>query len=92
MFLASCQVYKSNFDCPAGEGVPCTSVHELEQMIIESEDGPNIFVRQPLESETKLVKACDGKIHMKHKRIWIAPQWNDQMEFVAGHYIYLPEK
>jgi hypothetical protein len=90
-YLTSCNAYKSDFDCKPGEGVPCASVHEIEAMIIESKDGPNIFVHQSLDGESKLVKSCDGKIHLKHKRIWVAPQWNNQMEFVEGHYIYLPE-
>jgi hypothetical protein len=43
-FLSSCGVYNNSFDCPAGRGVGCKSVSEVIDMIVEVEDGEDIFV------------------------------------------------
>lgn len=34
--LCSCQTYRSNFDCSPGKGVRCTSVTDIEKMIVET--------------------------------------------------------
>ena len=44
-------IYEENFDCPPGRGVPCTSVTDLEAMIIDTKDGPDIFVGRRWEAE-----------------------------------------
>lgn len=74
--LPSCQCYKNNFDCPPGEGVPCASVSQIEKMIIESNDGPDIF------APAKMSPLCA-------KRIWISecPESGSK----KGYYIYIPD-
>ena len=45
IFLSSCGIYNSHFDCPPGEGVGCASVGEVMDMIIEKEEGEDLFVK-----------------------------------------------
>ncbi len=42
---ASCNIYRSEFDCPAGKGVGCASVGEVLDMIVEREGGEDLFIR-----------------------------------------------
>ena len=43
LMLTSCNIYESKFQCPPGEGVRCTPVAQVLDMIIESENGPDAF-------------------------------------------------
>ncbi|PJD94538.1 MAG: hypothetical protein CK425_11195 [Parachlamydia sp.] len=72
----SCQSYRTVFDCPPGEGVPCTSVTQIEKMIIESDEGPDIFVRE------KMSPYCA-------KKIWVNE--NPDECGSKGYYIYIPD-
>jgi hypothetical protein len=50
--LTACSpVYEQTFDCPPGEGVPCTSVTDLEALIVETNEGPDIFIGRSWSSE-----------------------------------------
>lgn len=56
--LASCSMYNSSFDCPPGKGVGCKSVNEVLDLIVEKEEGEDLFVTDPgaallLKSEEK---------------------------------------
>jgi hypothetical protein len=42
--LSSCSIYKDQFDCPPPCGIPCTSVTDIESMIVETEQGPDVLV------------------------------------------------
>lgn len=42
--LASCSMYNSHFDCPAGKGIGCQSVNEVLNLIVEKEEGEDVFV------------------------------------------------
>lgn len=43
--LTSCSsIYENNFDCQPCRGVPCTSVTEIESMIVETSVGENVFI------------------------------------------------
>lgn len=44
LLLASCGVYKGSFDCPPGEGIGCAPVGEVLDLIVEREDGEDLFV------------------------------------------------
>ena len=59
IFFASCGIYQSHFDCPAGEGVGCKSVNEVLGMIVEKEEGEDLFVQD--EQEATLLKAQEKK-------------------------------
>ncbi len=69
--LASCGVYKSNFDCPPGRGIGCAPVNEVLDMIVEREEGEDLFItdlgtalllRQQQEQET--VSNRSKKLHL----------------------------
>lgn len=66
-FLESCAIYRGQFDCPPDRGEPCTSVSELESRIIETNHGPDIFLRSK-----PIAKSCRLKSLPKRK-IWINP-------------------
>lgn len=63
LFTQSCQVYRSNFDCAPGEGIPCRSVTEIESMIVESCEGPDILV----EKESDSVVLVRRKSHRRRR-------------------------
>jgi len=76
LIFTSCAIYQRQFDCPPDPGVPCTSVSDLEQMILETMDGPDIF----LGAESSNAPAECSK---KAKKVWITPSCG------KGHYVYL---
>lgn len=39
-----CRPYKAHFDCPINEGAPCTSMTKIESLIVETEEGQDIFI------------------------------------------------
>ncbi len=56
LLLASCNIYHSDFECPPGEGVGCASVGEVMEMIVETEEGEDLFLKyrgRPLFAENK---------------------------------------
>jgi len=90
-FLSSCCMYKKEFDCPAGEGVPCTSVSRLEKMIVEAERGDDPFLGcVPKMSEPKIPYRCACTASETpapfQRRIWIANRGDQPI------YIYFDEE
>ena len=65
--FSSCTGYRQNFDCPPGRGVPCTSVSDIEALIIETEEGPDVF----LPEERPKAPYLQGKIKLNKNNIWI---------------------
>jgi hypothetical protein len=47
LVLTSCGVYNSSFDCPPGKGIGCAPVNEVLNMIVEREDGEDLFITDP---------------------------------------------
>ncbi len=98
LVLCSYQAYKTQFDCPPGKGVPCTSVSEIQSMIIETpEGGPDIFLGKiPRTSCTdckeRRCRTHPGSVgsNAMLKRVWVEGE-----EFgcskTDGHYIYFQE-
>lgn len=43
LFCVSCGVYNTTFDCPPGKGIGCKAVNEVLDLIIEIEDGEDLF-------------------------------------------------
>jgi len=65
LFLPSCSIYRQNFDCPPEGGVSCTSVSDLEQMIVETKQGPDLFFgKDPTPSPLDPVATSN--------RIWVS--------------------
>ena len=91
LFLTSCQIYRNQFDCPPCKGVPCTSVTKLEKMIVETDEGADVFVGQKLLGSQKgnCVQTKTGKIELLGKKIWIADI--DCEGQPKNNYIYLSE-
>ena len=57
--FSSCGIYNSQFDCAPGKGVGCTSVGEVMDMIVEREEGEDLFLKnrgKALLSEKKQEK------------------------------------
>ena len=79
LICASCTIYRQQFDCPPDPGVPCTSVTDLEQMIVETNQGPDLFLG---------INPEQGQIHAPppSNRIWIS-NLNG-----GGCYIYLQQE
>jgi hypothetical protein len=87
-------MYKKDFDCPPGEGIPCTSVTTLEKMIVESPCGPDIFLGcVPKLVDVQVNPACkctsDNYVHPSfQRRIWISKTDADNQPV----YYYFPEE
>lgn len=45
LFLSSCGIYNSHFDCPPGKGVGCAPVNDVLDLIVEKKDGEDVFVK-----------------------------------------------
>ena len=67
LIFASCSIYRQQFDCPPDPGVPCTSVSDLEQMIVETQEGPDLFLG--INPEQWQIHAAPPS-----NRIWISNQ------------------
>lgn len=88
--LSSCQVYNSHFECPPGEGIPCTSLTNIEGMIIETSEGPDIFPgcavcdnSSPV-CDKECVRPCENM-----RRVWMSGRTLPCGTYVEGHYIYI---
>ncbi len=72
-------MYKRDFDCPPGEGVPCTPVTTLEKMILESPCGEDSFTGcvpklVNMYSSPSCKKAYSTDSEPFQRRIWLAPK------------------
>lgn len=76
--LNSCAIYQQEFDCPPPCGVPCTSVTDLESMVVETENGPDLFLP---EQESVVERISNA---FKHK-VWMPSECSD------GYYLYKTE-
>ena len=88
LLLSSCQVYRAQFDCQPGYGVPCTPVTDIEKMIVETPDNsPDIFLSYLPSKNPACVKI--GTPHALDRKVWIAARIDPSGRMIAGHYIYL---
>lgn len=90
LFFSSCSIYERNFDCFPAEGVPCTSVTDLEAMIIETQEGPDIFPPKELKCACPICKQeyIRGlKSTPSKKAIWICGP-SSECCLTSGYYIY----
>lgn len=86
--------YKHNFDCPPSPGIPCTSVSEIQKMIIETpEGGPDIFTGKIPSNACEKCNRKRCRVHStggdnaQVKRIWVSGcDCGDSK--VEGHFIY----
>ena len=92
--FSSCTMYKQNFDCPVGKGVSCKSLTQIEEMIIEKEQGADLFI-ESVEADCSNCKGGSLKMASYVKdssefshRIWVEPRVSEMGYLVEGHYIY----
>lgn len=79
--LASCASMNSEFNCPAGRGVGCKNIHDVNQMVNDGKLGSNekrgkfhVKSVQPLASNVPTSKAASPmRTQEKTLSIWIAP-------------------
>lgn len=70
LILASCNVYRTEFECPPGEGVGCSSVTEVMDMIVENDLEEDLFLKyrgRPLLSSRRQKDTSRGE-----KKLFIA--------------------
>ena len=58
LLMSSCTGYKGSFDCPPGVGVGCKSVTQIEEMIVETKEGPDLFIPPDEKKKSKQKPAC----------------------------------
>jgi hypothetical protein len=56
-------MYNSTFDCPSGQGIGCKPVNEVLNLIVEKEDGEDLFVADP--GAALLLKNQEKKMRRK---------------------------
>jgi len=87
LVAASCQMYRTQFDCPPGVGIPCTSVSDIESMIVEKkpwEEGPDYIAR--CQMPKRLPTCIDAQVI----RVWIPQSEDESGCIIEGHYMYFP--
>ncbi len=96
LFLPSCAIYSPYFDCPPGEGVPCTSVSTIENMIIETNEGPDIFAGIVTNQDCEKVKTMGQSQRCSkestQRRIWVEEYVSEDGCIVEGHYMYFSKE
>ncbi len=93
LLLCGCQVYNSHFDCPPGCGVPCTPVTTLEKMVVETEEGPDLFLgfvpKEEQNNPSGFPPYCTPHFSKKPLRVWVEGKHLPCGTYVEGHFIYL---
>lgn len=86
LLFCSCQMYRANFDCPPGKGIPCTSVTDIESMIIETPKGPDVLAGKETGTWKKMVPQLPpGEV----RKVWLADTDTDCGCHIEGHYLYI---
>lgn len=63
IFLSSCGIYRSSFDCPAGKGIGCARVDEVLDMIVERDSGEDLFITDSSKGMSlKFVEGLNGEL------------------------------
>lgn len=67
--LASCGVYKNSFDCPPGKGIGCAPVGEVLDLIVEKDEGEDLFVHDQGTALLHRRKYEQSKISKHHPKV-----------------------
>lgn len=72
--LTSCGVYNSQFQCPSGKGLNCVAAGEVVDLIVEREEGEDLFFKNSTEAnrskeEQKTTKASPKKKQETSKKL-----------------------
>ena len=79
--LASCGIYNSNFECPPGKGVGCASVGEVMDMIVEREEGEDLFLKN--RSKPLLTERNDKTARSKEKKLTVAQTESGELVLIS---------
>jgi conjugal transfer pilus assembly protein TraV len=92
LWLSSCSVYNQQFDCPPPSGIPCTSVTEIESMIVETDKGPDLIIKPEVEEDhcfwcgsPKSGLASLSKTSPCNRKVWICSQRKEGCS-LKGYY------
>jgi len=83
-FCQSCSMYKRTFDCPIPEGTPCTSVTKIESMIVERNEGPDLFV---LTEESRCT--CASPCFKNKRKIWFSSHESPNGVPIQGKSVFV---
>lgn len=86
LLASSCQMYRAHFDCPPGEGIPCTSVTDIESMVIETGRGPDVLAGSESGAWKSLIPVLPP---CQARKVWIADINTKCGCHIEGHYIYI---
>lgn len=63
-FLTSCGMYNSRFDCPPGKGIGCQSVSQVLHLIVEREEGEDLFYE-----DLSRASHCRAQEHERSRKV-----------------------
>lgn len=66
--LTSCGVYNSQFQCPSGKGLNCVAAGELVDLIVEREEGEDLFFKNSTEANRSKEEQKTKKANPKKKQ------------------------
>jgi hypothetical protein len=78
LLLCSCSVYKNDFDCAPGKGVPCQSTSQISSMVVEREGGDDVFI--PSTGKMSLNSKCKGCRNPSVKHVDLSRGFVDEDE------------
>lgn len=85
-------MYKKDFDCPPGNGIPCTSVSKLESMIVETQCGEDTFLGcTPKLVEMQVDPICECSISNSPESLFQRRIWINSKDCESPIYIYFKE-
>jgi len=82
---SSCGVYKSGFDCPPGKGIGCASISEVMDLIVERENGDDLFIQD--RGAVLLLKqqvAIEKKVEKKRGKLRLVKQSSGELALQEG--------
>lgn len=86
--LSACSLYRNNFDCAPGMGMPCSSVSQIEAQVIETTQGPDIFLSSDGSDLGVLSLVGSGvRNPCVSKRIWVAPRMRESGFVQHAYYV-----
>lgn len=84
----SCAIYQQEFDSKPPSGVPGTSETDLENMIIETGSGPDLFIPRDQENPCSYRKCKEGTMPPLNCKVWVCSHLAEDGCAIQGHYIY----
>jgi hypothetical protein len=86
--LSACSLYRNGFDCAPGRGMPCSSVSQIEAQVIETTQGPDIFLSSG-QGDLGVLSLMGSGIRNQclPKRIWVAPRIRENGLIQHAYYV-----